>query len=179
MFKKFICILLCVALMQGLALTTFATETNAAEENPDADAFFAFETGPERMDDDGDFTFSFHSILTAKSRFKPKNTDLDVWVQVWLRNIDDTPSWTDPWFPPKDENKTLSISLYKVGAAGEAATLVGSFSACANDKKTSHTFSNLDTTAEYFLEFESTSTLGTRMKFDGKGNVSDVTVTVN
>lgn len=179
MFKRVICFALSIVMMCGMALTTFAAETDAVEENPDADAFFAFVTGPERMDDDGDFTFSFNSILTSESRFTPNNQNLDVWVQVWLRDIDETPTWTDPWFPPKDETKTISISLYKVGEVGEAATLVGSFSACANDKKTTHTFSNLDTTSEYFLEFEKETSLGARMRYDGKGNVSDVTVTVN
>ena len=178
MFKRVICFALSIVMMCGMALTTFAAETDAVEENPDADAFFAFETGPERMDDDGNFTFTFNSILTPSSRFKSNDKNLDVWVQVWLRDIDDTPTWTDPWFPPKDENKSISISLYKV-KPGESATLVGSFSACANDKKTTHTFSNLDTTSEYFLEFEKISTLGSRMRYDGKGNVSDVTVTVN
>lgn len=124
-----------------------------------------------------DFSFNLpegYSVVNI-----PNDKNLDVWVQVWLRDIDETPTWTDPWFPPKDETKTISISLYKVGEVGEAATLVGSFSACANDKKTTHTFSNLDTTSEYFLEFEKETSLGARMRYDGKGNVSDVTVTVN
>ena len=81
MFKRVICFALSIVMMCGMALTTFAAETDAVEENPDADAFFAFVTGPERMDDDGDFTFSFNSILTSESRFTPNNQNLDVWVQ--------------------------------------------------------------------------------------------------
>ena len=53
---------------------------------------------------------------------------------------------------------------------------IGSFTVSANDTKTSHTFSNLTVGAEYYLEFESETTLGARIRFDGKGKVSNVTV---
>ena len=177
MFKRIICVLLCAALMHGLVISTFATQANAAEGNPDADAFFTFVPGPEKMNADGDFTFSFHSGFTAKSRFKPNNTSIDIWVAVWLRDIDKSPTWTDPLWPETDKSKTMSVSLYKVGKEGEADTFIGSYSACANNKKTKYTFSNLDVNEEYYLEFESISTLGERIRFDGKGNVSSVTVT--
>lgn len=179
MFKKIISILLCVALLQGLALTAFAAEARTTREGPDANSFFAFQPGPQRMESDGSFTFSFHSSLYAQSRFKPKGTEIDIWVSTWLRDIDKTPEWTDPWFPPKDETKTFTVSLYKQGKAGVAATFVDSFSACANDKKKTYTFSNLEAGEIYYLVFESTSTLGTRIRFDGKGKVSDVIVTTN
>ncbi len=161
----------------GINLTTHAAENDVLAADPDAYAFFEFVTGPERMESNGDFRFSFHSYLTPLSRFKPNNQSIEVWVAVWLRDINETPQWSDPWFPPKDASKSISVSLYEAGGGGRPATFIDSFSANADDKKTTHTFTGLDVTKEYYLTFEGLSTLGTHMNFDGKGNVSDVTVT--
>lgn len=177
MFKKIICIILCIAMVQSLVLTATAAEANSAQNNLDSNSFFLFVSGPGRMEDNGDFRFSFHSSLTSCSRFKPKESSIDVSVTVWLRDIDDTPDWTDPWFPPTDSTKTITVSLYEAGVNGGYSTLVGSFTASANDKKTTHTFSGVDTSREHYLAFASNSTLGDRIYFDGKGNVSNVTVT--
>ena len=144
---------------------------------PDDNAFFEFVTGPERMDSNGDFRFSFHSYLISSSRFKPQNQSIEVWVAVWLRDIDKTPQWSDPWFPPTNESKSISVSLYEAGGRGSPATLIDSFEASANDEKITHTFTGLDVTKEYYLTFDSLSSLAERVNFDGKGNVSDVTVT--
>ena len=99
-------------MVQSFAISGFAAEASVPAEDPDADSFFAFDSGVARMDSDGSFTFSFNS----------------------------------------------------------------SFTVSANDTKTSHTFSNLTVGAEYDLEFESETTLGARIRFDGKGKVSNVTV---
>lgn len=170
--KRIICVALCIIMMQSLALNAFAVEVNYAEESPDEDAFFAFDTGKERMDSDGSFKFSFHSDLMS-DHFKPKGTEIKVSISAWLRNIDNTPNWTDPLFPPTDSSKQMSVSLYKCNGTGNA---IDSFTICANDTTTTHTFSGLTTGEEYYLEFVSLSTLGTRIRFDGKGKVSNVTV---
>lgn len=168
--KRILCLVLCLIMMQSLAVNAFATEVDSSEENPDADAFFAFDAGMERMDSNGDFTFSFNSELSS-DRFTAKEDEITVTITVWLRDIDDTPTWTDPWFPLKDANKTMSVTLYKVGE-GE----VGSYTVSANDKKNTLTFTEIEVGAKYYMIFESVTTLGARMRFDGKGNVSDVTV---
>ena len=84
-------------------------------------------------------------------------------VTAWLRDIDKTPTWTDPRNPTTDARKTFSVTLCAMEGDD-----IGSFTVSANDTKTSHTFSN--------LEFESETTLGARIRFDGKGKVSNVTV---
>lgn len=170
LFKRILCVALCIIMMQSFTVGAFATEVTADEENPDADAFFAFGTGTERMESNGDFTFSFNSELTS-SRFTAKEDKITVTITVWLRDIDDTPTWTDPWFPLKDANKTMSVTLYKAGE-GE----VDSYTVSANDKKNTLTFTGIEVGAKYYMVFESVTTLGARMRFDGKGNVSNVTV---
>lgn len=170
--KRIICATLCIIMMLSLALDAFAVEVSDAEENLDADAFFAFDAGKERMESDGSFKFSFHSDLMS-DHFKPTKTEITVSISAWLRDIDKTPTWTDPWFPTTDSSKQMSISLYKCDGTGEA---IGSFTICANDKTTTYTFSGLTIGEEYYLEFVSLSTLGTRIRFDGKGTVSNVTV---
>lgn len=149
-------------------MNAFAAEVDTSEENPDA--FFAFGASVERMDSNGDFTFSFNSELTS-SKFTAKEDVITVTITVWLRDIDDTPTWTDPWFPLKDVTKEMSVTLYEVGGGK-----VGSYTVCANDKKNTLTFSDVEVGAKYYMIFESVTTLGARIRFDGKGNVSDVTV---
>lgn len=168
--KRFWCFVLCLIMMQNVVINAFAAEADTANENPDADAFFAFGSSTERMDSNGDFTFSFNSELSS-SPFTAKENTITVTITVWLRDIDDTPTWTDPWFPLKDANKQMSVTLYKAGT-GE----VGSYTVCANDKKNTLTFSSIEVGSKYYMVFESITPLGARMRFDGKGNVSDVTV---
>lgn len=168
--KNVLCVVLCIIMMQSFAIIGFAAETNAPAEDPDADSFFAFDSGVARMDSDGSFTFSFNSYLSS-AYFKARENEITVDVTAWLRDIDETPTWTDPWFPPKDASKTFSVTL--CSADGDD---MGSFTVSANDKKTTHTFSNVTVGAKYYLYFESISTLGDRIRFDGKGKVSNVTV---
>mgnify|MGYP000017957478 FL=1 len=169
-FKKVLCVVLCIIMMQSFAISGFAAEASVPAEDPDADSFFAFDSGVARMDSDGSFTFSFNSSLTS-AHFKAKKAKITVDVTAWLRDIDKTPTWTDPRNPTTDARKTFSVTLCAMEGDD-----IGSFTVSANDTKTSHTFSNLTVGAEYYLEFESETTLGARIRFDGKGKVSNVTV---
>lgn len=169
-FKKVLCVVLCIIMMQSFAISGFAAEASVPAEDPDADSFFAFDSGVARMDSDGSFTFSFNSYLSS-ARFKANDSEIKVDVTAWLRDIDKTPTWTDPWFPTTDASKTFSVTLYSTDGDN-----MGSFTVSANDKKTTHTFSNVTVGAKYYLYFESKTTLGARIRFDGKGKVSNVTV---
>lgn len=69
--KKVLCVVLCIIMVQSFAISGFAAEASVPAEDPDADSFFAFDSGVARMDSDGSFTFSFNSSLTS-AHFKAK-----------------------------------------------------------------------------------------------------------
>ena len=72
--KKVLCVVLCIIMVQSFAISGFAAEASVPAEDPDADSFFAFDSGVARMDSDGSFTFSFNSSLTS-AHFKYKLVD--------------------------------------------------------------------------------------------------------
>lgn len=47
-FKKVLCVVLCIIMMQSFAISGFAAEASVPAEDPDADSFFAFDSGVAR-----------------------------------------------------------------------------------------------------------------------------------
>lgn len=47
--KKVLCVVLCIIMVQSFAISGFAAEASVPAEDPDADSFFAFDSGVARM----------------------------------------------------------------------------------------------------------------------------------
>ncbi len=170
-FKRFFCLALCAVMTLCLSLNVYAIEPYRGETKNRN--IFVFETPTTRMDEKGNFHFSIKNEVHS-AHFKANKSELTVKVSAWMRDEDRFSDYYDPFWPPTDSSKEISITLYKW--VDRHATDMGSFTIKATDETVTQKFSDVEIGVEYYLLITLKSSLEKGMIVDGKGNVSDVTV---
>ena len=105
------------------------------EKNTDSShQYFVFDESGQKMDSNGNFTFSFSWSMDSAS-FKPASSSITLYARATCTST----------------VKSYNIDLYRIDGTDD--TLVKAVSFTANDTSQQYTFTGLDTSERYFLRF--------------------------
>ena len=129
----------------------FAAENDAAydvaikcdyelsENNDSSSEYFRFDNPLQRMDSNGNFTFSFKSIMNSDS-FKPKTSSIKVYITA-----------------TSTSDKAFYVYLFKVNPDSDYDTMIKKVEYTANGQSQYYEFKDLDTKSKYYYLLTSLS----------------------
>ena len=154
-----ISLLMVLSMLMGMGITTTAQEIYKEaercddivlpENKDDKGEYFRFDTSKQRMDKNGNFSFSYENTMTS-DLFKPKDSSITIYATATTNTT----------------KKGYSIGVYRYSDD----KLMGSFvKYTADGGNWKHTWTGLNTNETYYLYFSQDSGVG---KVTGSGKIN-------
>lgn len=159
-FKKLIATVLCMTIVASFPLVTQATEVE--RDNRDMGEYVTFISGNERMESDGTFEFNYRAEEKSDPFTANKDT-IKIYSKCRRFNVNTGHYSTS-------ESHEYTLTLYD-----SEGNEIGSYTGCANNKKTTQEFS-VEKGKSYYFIITCNPNQTMPYSLNGTGKVSNVTV---